>query len=450
MIMGRMRNNKTPSTTTAKRRPLVITKICVRDLSKPRSFHLDDEVTSLTTKIENIINDPEIDMVVEVTGDGNNYQTRSSKENDLLAKVIVTQSLANQKMVVTANNALIAEHLDLIQSMCGSFGFEAAVCGGIPIIHILQQSCTADVIHQLHAICNDTMTNYILGKMEHEEMEYDTALQHAEDFFNVSYQQQELEEDENNYGNDYSLVVRNKLCILSKLAFGITVPPRSVPCKGISQLSPVDFEYAKLLNCNIQLIGTAQRLHEAREWDGPLCVFVSPVMVPTDHVLSSSCQHKNNFRNNNRNVIAVTSANMGTCSYLGPGFGRFPAANSIVTDICHLAEQTRPSNPFPIQEPQLDLDYDYTSVFYIRIPFQDGLGIIKRVGELAEQAGVSIHSILQTPITDRMSADFVVTTEDAKVSQVEELCDSINQQEDFCRAPCMFMPLLVALDEYNR
>jgi homoserine dehydrogenase len=420
LIMGRLLRERV----TTGARPLLITKICVNDLSKPRSFHLDDR-TTMTTNVDSIINDPDIDMVVEVMGGTG------------LAKTVVETAIQNKKHVVTANKALLAEHLERIQSLVADnqvgFGYEAAVCGGIPIIQTLQSSYTGDVIHQIQGICNGT-TNYMLGKME-QGADYDAVLKEAQ---GLGYAEADPTADVE--GHD----VRAKICLLAKLAFGVTIPMTDVPCKGISQLTSVDFEYAKLLGCTIKLLGTAQRLHEAREWDGPLCVFVSPVMVPQSHVLAQVPAAGN--------AVAVTSANMGTCSYLGPGAGRFPTANSVVADICRLAELSSsqpPPLPFPTSSNNaLALDHDYTSVFYIRIPFQDGLGIIKRVGELAELAGVSIHSILQTPIRDRMAADFCVTTEDCKLSQVTALIDSINQQPDFCRSPpgCVFMPLLVVDD----
>eukprot|EP00980_Cylindrotheca_fusiformis_P006760 scaffold1410_cov123-Cylindrotheca_fusiformis.AAC.8 len=408
-----------------RQRPLIITKICVQDLSKPRSFHLDDDRTQMTTSIQSILQDPNIDMVVEVMG------------GTSVAKTVVETALQHRKMVVTANKELLALHLSSIQNILqeqeeemasedndtiGLLGYEAAVCGGIPIVQTLQTCYMGDVLHKIQGICNGT-TNYILEKMEAGALLED-ALREAQDLL---YAEADPTADLEGHS------VRFKICLLAKLAFGVTVPVEDIPCRGITHLEDVDFEYAKVLGCTIKLIGTAQRLHEAREWDGPLCVYVSPVMIPTDHVLGGI--------SSNGNAVAVTSANLGTCSYLGPGSGRFPTANSIVADIGRLADGLG-TPPFPIQT-DLELDCDYMSIFYIRIPFQDGLGIIKRVGELAEHAGVSIHSILQNPIRDRMSADFCVTTEECKVSQIEELCDAINEQVDFCRAPCRFMPLMI-------
>lgn len=407
LVMGRLRDRKG-------KRPLLITKICVKDLSKPRSFHLDDSITRMTTNVDSILQDPDIDMVVEVIGGTD------------LAKIVVETALKNKKMVVTANKALLANHLNEIQNILIQnnlrFGYEAAVCGGIPIIQTLQHCYSGDVIHQIQGICNGT-TNYMLEKME-AGRGFEDVLKEAQD---LGYAEADPTADVEGYD------VRAKICILAKLAFGVSVPPLEVPCRGITRLEEVDFEYAKVLGCSIKLIGTAQRLHEAREWDGPLCVYVSPVMITTKDVLGSI--------SSNGNCVTVTSSNMGTCSYLGPGAGRYPTANSIVADICRLADDHE-GPPFPLQA-DLELDFDYVSIFYIRIPFQDGLGIIKRVGELAEMSGVSIHSILQNPIRDRMSADFCVTTEECKVSQVEELCEAINEQVDFCRAPCFFMPLMI-------
>jgi homoserine dehydrogenase len=144
------------------------------------------------------------------------------------------------------------------------------------------------------------------------------------------------------------------------------------------------------------------------------------------------------------NAVAISSANLGTASYTGPGAGRFPTANSVVSDILRIASGLSESDPFPLST-QLALDHDYTSPFYIRIPFQDGLGIIRKIGELSETHGVSIHSVLQNPILDRMAADFVITTEECKLSQVVDLCNDIDKQ-DFVRSYPLYMPLLLKMN----
>jgi len=299
------------------------------------------------------------------------------------------------------------------------------VCGGIPIIQTLHGAYTGDTIHEVMGICNGT-TNYMLGKME-LGADYDEVLKEAQD---LGFAEADPTADVE--GHD----VRAKIAILAKLAFGTTISPvESIPCRGISAVTAVDFEYAKLLGCTIKLVGTAARLSQYGEHDGPLSVYVAPKVVPLTHLLASA--------RGSGNAVAISSANLGTASYTGPGAGRFPTANSVVSDILRIASNLAVKDPFPICS-QLELDHDYSSPFYIRIPFSDGLGIIRKIGELSEKNGISIHSVLQNPIVDRMAADFVITTEECKLSQVVELCDDIDK-EDFVRSYPLYMPLLLKL-----
>lgn len=158
-------------------------------------------------------------------------------------------------------------------------------------------------------------------------------------------------------------------------------------------------------------------------------------MVPNTHLLATA--------RGSGNAIAITSANMGTCSYTGPGAGRFPTANSVVADVVRVANGQSSLDPFPLHT-LLDLDFNYVSPHYIRIPFSDGLGIIRTIGELAEEHGISIHSVLQNPITNKLEADFCITIEDSTVSQVDAFCSAV-AQEPFCRSPPFCMPLLMEL-----
>mmetsp|Transcript_21130 Transcript_21130/g.29851 ORF Transcript_21130/g.29851 Transcript_21130/m.29851 type:complete len:453 (-) Transcript_21130:138-1496(-) len=425
ILMGRLGGSSDasgappPQVSQGLSRKCIITKVCVRDLGKPRSFHIDDTTTSMVTDVNSILDDSSIDMVVEVMGGTG------------LARTVVLEALKKGKSVVTANKALIAEHLDEIHSAVletkgkAQFGYEAAVCGGIPIIQTLQTCYTGDVIHEVMGICNGT-TNYMLGKMEKGE-DYDAVLKEAQDLGFA-----EVDPTADVEGHD----VRAKIAIIAKLAFGKTLQDvESIPCRGITQVSVVDFEYAKLLGCTIKLVGTAERLSQYGEHDGPLSVYVAPKMVPLSHLLASA--------RGSGNAVAIDSANMGVCSYTGPGAGRYPTANSVVADVCRIASGICVGDPFAMSS-DLEVDNDYSSPFYIRVPFQDSLGIIRKMGELAENHGVSIHSILQTPIEDRQAADFVVTTEECKLSQIEALCEDIDKQ-DFARSNALYMPLLIEL-----
>jgi len=389
-------------------RPVVICKICVQSLDKPRDFVIDTKLTQLTTDAASILTDDTIDCVVEVMGGTG------------LAKTVVRDSLKAGKAVVTANKALLAASLDELHTAAKNhqspLAFEAAVCGGIPIIQTLQNCYSGDVIQNIMGICNGT-TNYMLTLME-KGADYDAVLKEAQD---LGYAEADPTADVE--GHD----VRAKIAILAKLAFGQTVPTEQIPCAGISQIQAVDFEYAQLLGCTIKLVGTAQRLND----DAPLSVFVSPVMLSTQHVLASA--------RGSGNAVAVTSQNMGTCLYTGPGAGRFPTANSVVADIVRVAQDRSALDPFPLQA-TISTDHDFTAKFYIRIPFCDGLGIIRKTGDLAEKYKISIHSILQNPIDNPEKADFCLTTDSCQQSQVKALCAELETQP-FVRAAPLHMPL---------
>ena len=148
---------------------------------------------------------------------------------------------------------------------------------------------------------------------------------------------------------------------MAKLAFGTTVPIESIPCRGISTLDSVDFEYAKEIDCTIKLVGIAKRLSNTTEHDGDLSVFVSPVAIPKAHMLASTSEGDNK--------VIIKSSNVGITSYTGPGAGRFPTANSVVADICRIASALSSGyvlpDPFPLNS-TIELDQDFISKFFIR------------------------------------------------------------------------------------
>ncbi|CAM9641461.1 unnamed protein product, partial [Ascophyllum nodosum] len=393
-----------------------IVKICVRDSAKERDFRLESK-TEVVTDREAILDDDSINCVVELMG------------GVTTAKDVVFEAIRRNKHVITANKALVATYLSEIQELLKdhpgvTFGYEAAVCGGIPIITTLQNDYPGDKILKICGIMNGT-TNFMLSKMESDGADYGDVLKEAQD---LGYAEADPTADVEGFD------VQAKIALLTKLAFGATVSSDSVPCKGISQLSSVDFEYARMMRSTIKLLGTAMLSPDGQK----LSVFVSPVVVPLSHPIASA--------RGAGNIVSVDSKNMGTASFSGPGAGRYPTANSVVNDIVRLGVG-KVGAPFPFDK-EWKLETDFTATFYIRITCKDDLGIIKRVGELAAVNGVSIHAILQNPIEDPSNVDFVVTTDPCRramkrksKSQMTKLSTSI-AGETWAKGEPLVMPLL--------
>lgn len=390
-----------------------ITKICVRDPNKKRpDLDLNVQQTTFVRTYDDILNDTTINCVLELMGGTDD------------AKRLVFQAISSDKHVITANKALVAQHLpELMKTLSQHpnvrFGFEAAVCGGIPIIHTMQEGHLVDSIDTVLGIMNGT-TNYMLTKMEKEAHAYADVLKEAQD----------LGFAEANPSADVDgLDVQSKIAILAKLAFGGTIVPDTVPTIGISRITQADFEYARMMNSTIKLLGVAKKdpHHHQR-----VSVYVSPIVVPQDHVIAST--------NGATNIVHILSSNLESSAYVGPGAGRYPTANSVLSDLVQLARDRSPVAPFP-PERTIELEPNFSARFYVRIKIQDGVGIIRVIGGLAEKAAVSIHSILQAPIVDPMQVDFVVTTESTKLYQIEKMCADISKQEFVLEDP-LYLPIL--------
>jgi homoserine dehydrogenase len=349
---------------------VVVSRICVRDVSKPRDYAIDPAVTSLTTNPDDLLTDPDIDCVVEVMG--------GSGPGSLASRFVNAALRDHQKAVVTANKALLASELDSLNALSAQSKtpllFEAAVCGGIPIIHTLQSCFAADTIRKVAGICNGT-TNYMLGKMEAGH-DYGEALKEAQQ---LGYAEADPTADVE--GHD----VRAKICLLAKLAFGTTISQESVSCRGISHLTSQDFANAARLNSTIKLLGVAHATSSGASsaTTSPLpsppssiSVYVTPHMVGHAHALASA--------RGSGNVVLVESDNMGLTTYTGPGAGRYPTANSVVADVARLAAQfhalnnnggaaervrvTTATAPFPLNTAlPVETDYEHSGDWYVRL-----------------------------------------------------------------------------------
>jgi homoserine dehydrogenase len=393
-----------------------ISKICVRDASRQRDFAVPDGC-KIVTDVNEILDDAAVEMVVEVMGGTD------------LAKTVVTKALKAGKHVVTANKALIAQDLPELKALIASvnegretpvsFGYEAAVCGGIPIIHALQRDFLGDEVTQLSGIINGC-TNFMLSNMAKGGLSYSASLAEASE---LGYAEADPTLDVGGFD------ARSKLRILIKLAFGLDVIEDEIPVRGITEVTATDFDYAKSLDGTIKLLGVA-KLDRPK---GKLSAFVSPCFVKDSNTLAAI--------DGATNAIQVDSASLQQSILVGQGAGRFPTANSCVSDILDILQGTGAKQPFPKVSSDLKFVNTFNSAFYIRIRFRDGVGIISDLGDVFKDGGVSIYSILQNPIGNPEDAVFVVVTDPVDVSSVKKVCASL-EATDWCLGDIFYMPVL--------
>ena len=255
----------------------------------------------LTKDFEEILNDPEIGVIVEVMGGVEPAFTFSKR------------ALSMGKSVVTSNKELVAKHgaelMTLARNHRVSYLFEASVGGGIPIIRPLCVSLTADKILEISGILNGT-TNFILTKMTEEGKNFDEVLEEAQQ---LGYAEANPTADVD--GHDAC----RKIAILSSLAFGETVNCEDIYTEGIGRITYTDIAYAHKLNCRIKLIGSSKKT-----LDG-IYAKVSPCLISKEHPLAAV--------NGVYNAIFVKGNMSGNTMYYGSGAGKLPTASAVVADI---------------------------------------------------------------------------------------------------------------------
>ena len=396
-------------------RTINVKKICVRDASKPRDFEIPDGCT-ITENRDDLLEDDSLEMVIEVMG------------GTTVAKDVVWSSLKAGKNVVTANKALIAACMPEIEELLEEinadrdenveFRYEAAVCGGIPIIRSLQSDFVGDDVKTVSGIINGC-TNFMLTAMDRDGKSYEDALAEASE---LGYAEEDPTLDVGGFD------ARSKLKIMMRLAYGIEVDEDAITCSGIPELTKLDFEYAKMMGGTIKLIGVAEAVDE-----NTVTAFVSPCYVTSSDSLYSV--------NGATNAVELTSKNLVSTTLIGQGAGRYPTANSCINDIVALAKGDKTPLPFNPASPSVNFEANYSSDFFIRLKYKDAIGITRQCGEVCEKFGVSIHSILQNPVTSRDDAAFVLITEKVPLSSVKAACEEF-EAFDWCNGPTFYMPVL--------
>ena len=323
-----------------------------------RDFPGDPVQEVLVHDYETIVNDPEVDIVVEVMGGLEPAHT------------FVKRALEAGKSVATSNKALVAkfgpELMDIARNKNINFLFEASCGGGIPIIRALNQSLTADQIDEVTGILNGT-TNYMLTKMDMAGSRFESVLKEAQE---KGYAEADPTADVEGYD------ACRKIAILSSLAYGKFLNYEKIHTEGITRITPEDMEYAKVMGMSIKLLATSRKLSEDSYY-----AVVAPFLVGKNNPLYSV--------NDVYNGIFVHGNVLGDAMFYGSGAGKLPTASAVVADVVDEAKHLHENMPNEWNDQPLPLaDPDQVSRrFFVRVQTTD-LSLIRSVFGTIEQIQV--------------------------------------------------------------
>ncbi len=358
------------------------------DLERGKELGLDS--LKLTADATEVVNDPAIDIVVELIG-GYDF-----------AKELVMTAIENGKHVVTANKALIALHGNEIFAKAQEKGvivaFEAAVAGGIPIIKAVREGLSANQIEWIAGIINGT-GNFILTEMREKGRSFDDVLAEA--------QQLGYAEADPTFDIE-GIDAAHKLSILSSVAFGIPLQFEKTYTEGITKITPQDVEYADELGYTIKHLGITRRTEKGIEQR------VHPTMIPKSRLIANV--------NGVMNAVLVHGDAVGPTLYYGAGAGDEPTASAVVADLVDVvrAMTSDPSNRVPhlafqpdqlADTPVLGMD-DITSAYYLRVCAVDQPGVLAAITKIMGESRISIEAFIQKePAANADTVDIILLTQ---------------------------------------
>ncbi len=391
-----------------------LARVADLDLDRPRSVGVDRE--RMTTNAQEVVKDPEIEIVVELIG---GYEP---------ARSLLLQALEEGKHIVTANKALLARNGSEIFEAAArrglDVGFEASVGGGIPIIRAIKEGFSANRLRSISCIINGT-GNYILSKMTDEGRPFKEVLAEA--------QEKGFAEADPSFDVD-GIDSAHKLAILATLAFGTHVPEEKVFTEGIRRIEPVDIEFAREFGYRIKLLAIA------KEADGKVEVRVHPTMVPTTNILSTV--------DGVLNAVLVEGDAVGTTIFIGQGAGSLPTASAVVGDIIDTCRNilTGATGRVPALSyrpeamrhlPISDVN-DTVTKYYLRIMALDQPGVLSKVSGILGENDISIASVIQRDRRKEGAVPVVLMTHHAREGSVQRALSAIDQL-DVVAGPSMLI-----------
>ncbi|MGB9934665.1 homoserine dehydrogenase [Thermodesulfovibrio yellowstonii] len=372
---------------------LILKKVADKDIKRPREISLSEGV--LIPDAWEIINDPEIDVVVELVGGIHP------------AKEFIIEALKKGKHVVTANKALLAEEGNEIFSIAKEkglqVGFEASVGGGIPIIKVMREGLVANKMLAIYGIINGT-TNFILTKMTNEGIDFQDALRQAQE---LGYAEADPTLDIE--GIDSS----HKITILASLAYGIPLSFKKTYCEGITKITAQDIAFAREFGYKIKLLAITKILN------GEIELRVHPTMIPEDYLIAKV--------DGVFNAIYVEGDSVGATLYYGRGAGSMPTGSAVVADIVDIAKGTN-SLPLDFSEKySIKPIEEIESMYYFRFTALDRPGVLSKISGVFGQHNISIASVIQKGRSKAGAVPLVILTHKAKEKDVLEALEKIDK-----------------------
>ena len=406
-------------------------RIAVKTFDEPRPYPIPREL--MTTNWQEVVNDPEIQIVIELVGGCG------------IAKTMILAALALGKTVVTANKALLSAHGPELFAAAAKSGanlyYEASVCGGIPIIKSLREGFAANQFPAIYGIVNGTC-NYILSRMKAEGADFAAVLADAQQ---QGYAETPPDLDIDGYD------AQHKTGILASLAHGFWVDHHQIHTEGIRHVTKMDMEFAAKLGYTIKLLGIVkqippksagnQRLGAAakvRAQSGAaIQVSVYPALIPTDHVLASV--------NQVFNAVLVRGDVVGDTLFYGRGAGKDATASAVLSDVADAALDWKHGTkvrvpPFVAYAKKghvASLD-GISSQYYVRFNIVDRPGVLGKIAAILGAAKIGIASVIQPEAHEGETVALILMLHEAPNAAMRKALDKIAKLPAVKASPVMF------------
>ena len=384
----------------------IIKYISARSFSKkrtvkiPKSLWLKNYLDATKSK--------DIDIIVELIGGAEGA-----------AKKLVFAALKNKKHVITANKALVAKYGDQLARIAEknkvNFEFEAAVCGGIPIIRSIKEGLIANQINKIYGILNGT-SNFILSSMDKNNLEYEAALKKAQE---LGFAESDPSADIN--GEDVS----SKLKILTALSFNSFINNNSILVEGIKNVDQTDIHNANQLGYKIKLLGIAERK------DKKIIQRVHPVLIKQNSYTAKI--------DGVLNAVVVESSPVGQTVLQGEGAGPGPTTSALVSDLCSVLRGNI-KFPFVISNSKRTksifetIDEKNFSV-YLRIDVKDKYGVLSNITKVMANNKVSVKILIQNPTNNKNVASIIIITHVGKNSSFAKVLKTLSKKNYMVKKP---------------